>query len=88
MKVSNITGVKGNKIANQFIIRDDNGIEYFQSYKSIIAKVSNGQVYLDEFYHNYSRTTSKYRNLFLGLNSKQIEDKIKNSEFILTNLNG
>lgn len=88
MKVSNITGVKGNKIANQFIIRDDNGVEYFQSYKSIIAKVSNGQVYLDEFYYDYSRTTSKYRNLFLGLNSKQIEDKIKNNEFILTNLNG
>jgi len=38
MKVSNMTSNKGNKIANQFIIYDDNNNKYFQSYKSVIAK--------------------------------------------------
>jgi hypothetical protein len=38
MKVENITSNNGNKIANQFIITDDNGNEYFQSYNSMIVK--------------------------------------------------
>ena len=44
MKVQNMTSGNGNKIANQFIIREDenpmsgNAIEYFQSYDSIVAK--------------------------------------------------
>ena len=29
MKVENITNNNGNKIANQFVITDDNGNEYF-----------------------------------------------------------
>jgi hypothetical protein len=76
-----------NPVANQFIIVDNNGAEYFQSYRSIIAKRSEGRVYLDEFYWNYSRTTSKYRTEFLGFNTKETEAKIKNGEFILTDLN-
>ena len=36
MKVQNMTSNNGNKIANQFIIYDDD-IWYFQSYKSIIV---------------------------------------------------
>ena len=38
-KVENI-----NNRPNQFIIYDDNGSEYFQSYKSIIAKKHNGNI--------------------------------------------
>jgi hypothetical protein len=45
------------------------------------------KVFLDEYYYNYSRTTSKYRNLFLGEVTKDIERKIKEKEYILTNLN-
>ena len=37
MRVENMTSTRGNKVANQFII-NHNGAEYFQSYKSIIAK--------------------------------------------------
>ena len=36
MKVENMTSNKGNKIANQFIIYDDDKV-YFQSYDSTIA---------------------------------------------------
>lgn len=86
MKVSNIVSSKGNKIANQFIIYDDNCC-YFQSYNSIIVKKENGKTYLDSYYWDYSVTTSKYRNLFLSETKKETEAKIKSGEYILTNLN-
>ena len=74
---------------NQFIIADsDHGIEFFQSYNSIIVKrVKNGKTYLDERYWNYSKTTGKYRNLFLGETKKETEKKIASGEYVLVNLN-
>jgi hypothetical protein len=32
MKIENMTSTNGNKVANQFIINDDNGNTFFQSY--------------------------------------------------------
>jgi len=101
MKVSNMTSNKGNKIANQFIIYDDNNNKYFQSYKSIIAKIENNdvienisinyqrnkKVYLDKNYWDYSVTTGKYRNIFLNETKKETEKKIKDGVYTLTNLN-
>jgi len=92
MKVENITSNKGNKIANQFIITDeDNGHNYFQSYNSIIVKKYVGQTqqhtFLDKKYWNYSNTTGKYRNIFLGETIKDTKAKIKSGEYILTDLN-
>jgi hypothetical protein len=96
MKVENMTSNKGNKIANQFIITNDNE-EYFQSYKSVIAKkVTNyffnyeqkeEKIYLDEKYWDYSVTTGKYRNIFLNETKKETEKKIKDGTYILTDLN-
>ena len=88
MRVYNMLSPRtNNPVANQFIIVDNMGAEYFQSYRSIIAKRSEGRVYLDEYYWNYSRTTSKYRTEFLGFNTKETEAKIASGEFILTDLN-
>jgi hypothetical protein len=100
MKVENMTSSKGNKIANQFIIKEDenemsgNAIEYFQSYNTVIAKrdkfrpgVEKRQVWLDSEKWDYSKTTGKYRNIFLGETKKETEAKIKSGEYILTNLN-
>ena len=84
--VSNMVSDKGNTIANQFSIITDKG-KVFQSYQSNIVARIDGKIYLDEYYYNYSRTTSKYRNLFLGRTTKEIERGIKEGEFILTNLN-
>ena len=79
-----------NNIPNQFIIYDDNKT-YFQSYKSIIVKIERLEdkvvTYLDPVYYNYSRTTSKYRNAFLGESTKEIESKIKQGVYILQDLN-
>jgi len=91
MQVKNMTSLKSyNNIPNQFIIYDDNKT-YFQSYKSIIVKIERLEgkeiTTLDPVYYNYSRTTSKYRNAFLGESTKEIESKIKQGVYILENLN-
>ena len=92
MKVRNMTSNKtGREVANQFIITDDQGNTYFQSYKTIIAKVPpghplHGEVILDPNW-GYSKTTGKYRNQFLGETKKETEAKIKNGTYIVTNLN-
>ena len=86
MKVKNMTSPRGNKVANQFIITD-NGDEYFQSYRSIIAKRSKGKIYLDDYYWDYSVTTGKYRNEFLGEGIAETRKKINSGEYILTDLN-
>ncbi len=86
MRVENMTSTRGNKVANQFIINDE-GAEYFQSYRSIIAKKSQGKIYLDEYYWDYSTTTGKYRNDFLGEGIADTRKKIQSGEYILTDLN-
>lgn len=86
MKVRNMTGNSGREVPNQFIITDS-GVRYFQSYNSIIARIDSQGVTLDEYYWNYSKTTGKYRNLFLREDKKTTEAKIKSGEYKLANLN-
>ena len=85
MKVENIESSNGNKIANQFVITDDIGNEYYQSYNYNSGR--SLQVYLDQKYWNYSNTTGKYRNIFLNETIKDTRAKIKSGEYILTDLN-
>ena len=88
MRVENLTSNRGNTIPNQFEITDDLGNIFFQSYNSIIVKICvTGETLLDSHYWNYSVTTGKYRNIFLGEDRKETEGKIKSGEYILTNLN-
>ena len=86
MKVSNIVNNRGNIVANQFLIIDGNKT-YFQSYRSIIVKIENGQIMLDPVYWNYSRTTSKHRSTFLNESTKETQRKIKEGLYILQDLN-
>jgi len=88
IKTYSMTSTKtGNPVANQFEIYTPEG-KYFQSYRSIIAFVDKfGQIMLDEYYHDYSRTTSKYLTQFLGMNTKERRKAIKDKQIILTNLN-
>ena len=88
MKVKNMTSNNGNKIANQFIITDDYNNITFQSYDSAIAlKIDKGITYLDKYYWDYSVTTGKYRNQFLGEGIADTRKKIASGEYILTDLN-
>lgn len=88
MKVKNITSRNGNKIANQFIVTDGE-YEYFQSYESVIAQrhILTGVIKLDKHYWDYSTTTGKYRNQFLGMDKKQTEKQIKSGNIALVDLN-
>lgn len=87
-KVTNMESLKGNTIANQFEIKTDAGL-FFQSYNSVIVFIPNdgSKIQLDEKYWDYSHTTGKYRNIFLGENKKTTERKIKSGQYLLTNLN-
>jgi hypothetical protein len=86
MKITNLTSPQGNQVPNQFEVRTENAV-YFQSYDSIIVKIENGQTFLDINFWDYSKTTSKYRNIFLSEDKKRTEKKIKEGIYILTNLN-
>lgn len=76
----------GNAVANQFFITTNNG-RFFQSYRSIVAKVDNkGQVWLSADW-DYSRTTMKYLYQFLrgfgwyNLNASEVRKLIKSGTF-------
>ena len=87
MKVSNMISNSGNKIANQFEILTDTA-RFFQSYNSIIAKVDyDNNITLDSHYWDYSKTTSKYRNMFLNMSTNDIKKDIKLGNIKLDNLN-
>ena len=75
---------------NQFIIENNNNEAWFQSYNSIIVyspDLNFGKIELDKKYWNYSKTTSKYRNKFLGETTKETQAKIDSGEYTLTDLN-
>ena len=72
VRVQNVISSRGNAIANQFEIYAD-GVKYFQSYNTIIAKIEKGhKITLDTNALDYSKTTSKYLYLFLNMNRKEI----------------
>ena len=88
MKVQNLISSNGNIVPNQFkIVTKDK--EIFQSYETIICEYNfiKREIILDTNALNYSKTTSKYLYLFLGMNRKQIEQDIKNGIITLKNLN-
>ena len=88
-QVSNMTSTNGNDVPNQFKIKTSEGT-FFQSYSSIIAFKpydSLKKTQLDSYYWDYSKTTGKYRNMFLGEDKKETQRKIDAGVYELTNLN-
>ncbi len=87
MNVQNMIGHSGRLVPNQFEIYADDGV-YFQSYRTMIAfKPYSGNIQLDTNSWDCSKTTGKYRNLFLCEKKADTERKIKSGEYILTDLN-
>ena len=87
IKVENMTSPHSDReVCNQFIIYTDKAT-YFQSYRTVIAMVKGGKTYLDKNRWDYSVTTGKYRNQFLGENIKETREKIKSGEYKLIDLN-
>ena len=76
---------------NQIVITDEN-TRIFQSYDSMIVRITwpeglGCKVELDRDKWDYSKTTGKYRNQFLGETKAETEKKIKSGEYILAELN-
>ena len=93
-KVENFKNWKGRAVPNQFIISEREGNitrQTFQSYETIIAVKSQtddkSMVWLDINSWDYSSTTSRYRNQFLGENRKETERKINSKEYKMVDLN-
>jgi len=87
MFIKSMLSRSNNSVPNQFTI-EINGITYFQSYKTIIAKWSGTKIILDAQKWDYSRTTLKYLCQFLGVKSKkEIEQNIKTGNYKLGKLN-
>lgn len=76
----------GREVANQFIINTPDAV-VFQSYNSIIAMIKGGKVYLDRCKWDFSVTTGKYRNLFLGEGIADTRKKIEQGVYELADLN-
>src|SRR5690348_2894805 len=99
MKIHNMTSPNGREVPNQFVISEEgrgaNGNfikkEVFQSYKSIVAEKITWSdridITLDETYWDYSTTTGKYRNQFLGESIEETRKKIASGQYKLDNLN-
>lgn len=83
IRVSQFEGVK-----NQFLIETESG-DLFQSYDSAIALIDrNGKVHLSSHW-DYSNTTGKYRNRFLGEGIAETRARIASGEYALDlNLDG
>lgn len=86
MKVTTMTSFVGNPMPYQVIVNDNN-VTWFTSYGRNIVKISPDGVFLDEKYWNFSKTTGKYRNEFLGEAKKVTDKKTKSGEYTLINLN-
>ena len=92
MKVTNMIGLSGAPVANQFIVEGEHygqdGV-FFQSYDTVIAfkPFSASSITLDKYYWDFSTTTSKYRNKFLNETKKETQAKINSGEYILGDLN-
>ena len=96
MKVTNMTGRTGRAVVDQFVIDGISpesfniGVKYepgiwgyaFQSYRSVIVFMYRGQVYLDAEKWDFSPTTGKYRNQFLGETKKETQVKIDSGEYV------
>ena len=73
--------------ANHLKVYADRGC-YFLSYETVIAFIPwDGTPELDQDKWNYSKTTSKFRSIFLNETTKETENKIRSGAYILSDLN-
>lgn len=89
VSVENMLSSRGNVVPNQFVIHDNDCI-YFQSYSTLICCIDThtDELTIDSGAYNYSKTTSKYLNIFLhdyfyGVDVKSIMKKNKTNDMYM-----
>ena len=97
IKAFNLRTNSGASAPNQIVITYSTPTkEYrlFQSYGVLIVRNTlDKRTYkrtceLSRNYWSYSRTTARYRNQYLGVDTKQVKKNIKNGVYCLASLNG
>jgi len=74
--------------SNQLVITQGDGDRFFRSYNKTIAKERlDGEIELDIKYYHYSKTTVKYRDKFLDMSSKEVDEAIKSGRIKMVDLN-
>ena len=53
-----------------------------KSYDTIIVIITKEGIFINKDYHDISKTTSKHRNLYLGVNSKEFQKRCKNGDYL------
>lgn len=84
IKVENMKSDRSwREVPNQFVITTDKGC-YFKSYSTVIAfnERGTGKVTLSEKW-DYSKTTGKYRNQFLGESKAGTQKKIDSGKYLV-----
>ena len=85
MKIINLED-NGVKYVNQFVVHLPSGI-YFQSYNDLVAwKKNDGSIAINPSAWDKSLTTKKHLCTFLGVTKYELNEKIKNGEYILADL--
>lgn len=82
MKISNLVNERGNRVANQFVIENENSIA-FQSYNSMVCEIRPASMGFEKVVvfgkdWSYSRTTMKHLNNFLKQNNLEFLAGAKN----------
>lgn len=82
MKISNLVNERGNRVANQFVIENENSIA-FQSYDSIVCEIRPASMGFEKVVvlgkdWDYSRTTTKHLGNFLKQNNLEYLAGTKN----------
>lgn len=52
-----------------------------KSYDKIIVIKKGGEIYLNADYYDFSTTTSRHRNQFLGVNAKEFNENMKKGRY-------
>ena len=89
MQITQLINSRGNPVNNHFVILDNSGARYLQSYQSIVAKVDGPEghwVFGPDW--DYSVTTLKHLKTFLGFQGvkKQLEAGIAAGKIVVKNI--
>lgn len=76
----------GNVVKNQYTYHEDDCF-IFQSYGDVIVKKDQGQIYMDINKFEGSVTTMRYRNQFLNMTDREVQESIDNGDILLVDLN-
>lgn len=81
----------GKPAKDQYVVTYDDGSTAFESYGTTIAvrpvDYPKKPIRLDRDKWNYSITTARYRNRFLGEATAATRKRIKSGQYVLANLN-